>query len=99
MHRRSTLHDTANVPRLSLLLSYSSALFSANGAPQLFSYQSFPHSFPFKGGGGLPPLFSACCFSHFCCKCSPFAFNNFHDAPPATLFFSSFCIVTGSGYG
>src|SRR5207245_2485058 len=28
----------------------------------------------------------------------PFVFNHFHDAPPATLFFSWFCIVAGGGY-
>src|SRR5207248_385873 len=28
----------------------------------------------------------------------PFVFNHFHDAPPATLFFSCFCIVAGGGY-
>jgi hypothetical protein len=26
-------------------------------------------------------------------RCSPFVFNNFQDAPPATPSFSSFCIV------
>src|SRR6266567_8529524 len=29
----------------------------------------------------------------------PFIFNNFHDAPPATPFFSKFCIVARGGMG
>src|SRR5579864_7706347 len=45
-------------PRLPLdrsipLFSYSSALFAHNGAPQLLSYQSLPHSFPCNGGWGV----------------------------------------------
>jgi hypothetical protein len=31
--------------------------------------------------------------------CLPFIFNQLQDAPPATLFFSHFCIVAGGGGG
>src|SRR5262245_36846296 len=44
-------------------------------------------------------LFSASQLFAFLVQTSPFAFNNFQDAPPATLSFSWFCIVAGGWVG
>src|SRR5215472_6058570 len=48
--------------------------------------------------GLFAPCFSICAFLHSLLQICPFVFNHFHDAPPASLFFSIFCIVAGGGY-
>src|SRR5579859_7974803 len=42
-----------------------------------------------NAGGGWVPAFAL----HSSLQIRPFVFNNFQDAPPATLYFSWFCIV------
>ncbi len=54
-----------------------------------------------KGGGrvrGLALKFQTFQRCNLLLLCSLFVFSHFHDAPPATLFFSCFCIVAGGGY-
>ena len=41
-----------------------------------------------------PQTVSRDCFLATTLQICTFIFNNFQDAPPATLFFSNFCIVT-----
>src|SRR5260370_10426 len=43
----------------------------------------------------LPSVF---CLLQSLLQVCPFVFNHFQDAHPATLFFSSFCIVAGGAY-
>src|SRR5215470_16716357 len=45
------------------------------------------------------PLSSALQLFAFFVQTSPFVFNSFQDAPPATLSFSWFCIVAGGRGG
>ena len=84
-------HHTYTLPMP--LFSSTCTPFSATKPSQPLSCQSFAHSFPCHGGGIALFCLSAFCLLHFSLQICPFIINNFQDAPPATLFFSCFCIV------
>jgi hypothetical protein len=85
---------------LSPLLSVDYALFCAMEPSQPLSHQSLAHSFPCNGGGRGSSMNSAADDSpRFLLQICPFIISNLQDAPPATLFFSCFCIVAGGWVG
>jgi hypothetical protein len=90
------------IQRMSSLYPFSFHRFPHSFAPMghcnpflINHFRTLSHAME---GGGMNPLFPRV-ISHgspvTMLQICPFNFNNFHDAPPATPFFSCFCIVAG----